>query len=94
MKRTLVSDLHTGKHPNAVSGAERVGAHGTPLSQGVNVGRTHESRGAERVLDSPPFVAKPTCGVTRKDGKVCPNPSADGQPCFGHRTGNGGRDNG
>lgn len=95
MRKGLVSDTKTGKHPNARSGAQQIDASGTPVSQGVHVGRNHEhgSRAnVELVRDSPPYVPPVVirCAAIRTDGAVCQNEvRVAGEKCFGHRAGRG-----
>ena len=97
MRKGLVSDTKTGRHPNARSGAQRVDASGSVESQGVSVARNHEHGSRANVglvMDSPSYVAPviPRCAAVRTDGKPCMNEVDNaGEKCFGHKAGRGGR---
>lgn len=97
MRRGLVSDSPTGRHPNARKGAGKVNASGSQDDAGQAIPRHHEHGSRANVglvMDSPPYEAPyvPLCAAIRKDGQPCRNEVNNaGEKCFGHKAGAGGR---
>lgn len=80
---------------NAAGGGRQVDGSGSPKEQGRSRSRSTDHRDGRLVMDSPPYVPPVVdrCGAVRSDKQICQNVvRSEGERCFGHRAGRGGRE--